>query len=100
MKVMAISTPKNSYSPALKLFHIYTVVGVASCGCSESSILIEEFPDNDAGKLARCENCNMDYVCDQYFGYNKDHVIPIDDKETRDAFDKLNQLDKVKEGVK
>lgn len=93
MKVMCI----NASNRALKQFQIYTVLQECICG---HMYIIEEIEEPSVGLPVTCEQCGSTHALISNAQFYKSRFIPIDNKETRDAFERLNQLDKVKEGVK
>lgn len=101
MKVMCINDKRLIHEQKwLRFGDIYTALSDDTCICSDEIFLIKEFPDPKAGELIQCGDCGKLCVWPKYRSFLKSRFIPIDDKETRDAFEKLNQLDKVKEAVK
>jgi hypothetical protein len=85
---------------------IVTVLQEQTCpDCGLTYCYLQEFPDN-LGKIPLFE-CICESIVEIEYGpgYNyvparKDWLAPIDDQETKDAFEKLNALDKIKKKVK
>jgi len=103
MKMYYIGPPWRNGGP--KFMQIVTVVNTLHCStCGADFAALEEFPLQEPQSLIKEARaaCTCSNILDPTgFSFTRTkNLMPIDDKETKEAFERLNQKDKIKEKEK
>jgi hypothetical protein len=97
MKVICINdNGQIGYAVKVKFGEIYTVARETSC-CGKDSYCLFEFP-NTFGEIV-CKDCGSDQNI-EHLPFYKHRFQPIDDPETRKAYEDLERNDKIRKALR